>query len=161
VDAHPKSGIHLLRNILMHFNRETVGQRLLFYDDFSETLRQQKASRIHWGHLPYSTFVSGVPGLGNVQTILLRRHPPPMAVALARAFFDVNSGRPDHLAMRETHSFEAIVAAVVNGYEAAGLSFSPLISSLGEFCLSWRDNARFVLRFEQLTALLKQDDAGL
>ena len=56
------------------------------------------------GNIPYVTLndVAGkAPGL---RTVLLLRHPGAIALALARAFYDRNSTRPDHLYMREHDS---------------------------------------------------------
>jgi len=161
LNAHPKSGIHLMRNILLHFNSSAVFQQLLFYDDFATAVGLKSEARLYWAHLPYMTFASATAGAENFQSILLLRHPCAVALALARAFYDVNTSRADHLAMRQTLSFRQIVAHIISGYEFQDLSFAPLTASLTEFCTDWLGHAQFILRFEDLTERLQSDDAAL
>ena len=161
VNSHPKSGTHLLKNILLHFSSAAVHQEMLFYDTFAPAFIGENNSQIYTAHLPYSMCSTAMGDAGNVQSILLLRHPCAIALALARAFYDVNTTRPDHLFLRERDSFEEIVRKVVCGYECAGLEFGPLAASLSEFCLEWQGKVRFTVKFEDIVAKLRGADDEL
>lgn len=159
INSHPKSGTHLLRNILLHFNTPQIYKDILFYDTVEPALRQPEPDQIYMGHVPYATYADCPKGA--MRSVLLVRHPGAIALALARAFYDRNSMRPDHVYMREHDSFEEIVRKVVSGYECQGQEFGSLIASLTEFCLDWLPNVDFVLRFEDIEAKLRSDDRAL
>jgi hypothetical protein len=159
INSHPKSGTHLLRNILLHFNTPEIYRDILFYDSIGPALDKPDPDQIYMGHIPYPIF-AGHPSR-PMRTVLLLRHPGAIALALARAFYDRNSTRPDHLYMREHDSFETIVCKVVTGYECKGQEFGSLASSLSEFCLDWLGEVDFVMRFETITLMLRLRDAAL
>ncbi len=159
-NSHPKSGTYLLRNILMHFNSAAVHQEMLFYDTFADGVAGEPLAKIYSGHVPYQHFATS-PASARLRTILLVRHPLAIAPALARAFYDVNTTRPDHLHLREHDTFEQIVVKVIGGYECAGLRFAPLATSLAEFAVDWLGNVDFLLRFEEITERLGSNDQAL
>jgi hypothetical protein len=161
VNSHPKSGTHLIRNILLHFNANAVHQDILFFNTFGNALSQTAEPRIFIGHIPYGTLSGAAATASGLRTVLLLRHPGAIALALARAFYDRNSTRPDHLYMREHDSFEQIVSKVVTGYECRGQQFGSLASSLADFCLDWLGNVQFVVRFEDMAATLQSNDDDL
>ena len=161
VNSHPKSGTHLIRNILLHFNSTAVHQHILFFNTFESALGDTGAPRVLIGHVPHVTLSRAGPKAATLRHVLLLRHPCAIALALARAFYDSNSTRADHLYMREHDSFEEIVSKVVTGYECQGQRFGSLASSLTEFCLEWLSRTEFVLRFEDIAAKLRSDDADL
>ncbi|HEX3864529.1 MAG TPA: hypothetical protein VHY35_22830 [Stellaceae bacterium] len=154
VNSHPKSGTHLLRNILLHFNSAVVHHTMLFYDTFVVALNGSTKSSIHVGHIPYSLFFEAAPYTSEPCTILLLRHPCAILLALARSFYDVNTKRPDHLKMRERQSFAEIVKDVACGYARAGQRFAPLSDSLAEFGTEWLGNVEFTVKFEDMIARL-------
>lgn len=160
VNSHPKSGTHLLRNIVLHFARGAVHQAILFFDTYRGVVQTTSAPEIYIGHVPRATFTS-VPESREFGTVLLIRHPCAIALALARAFYDVNTTRADHLQMRREFSFEEIVGKVICGYECAGFRSSPLATSLAEFTLEWLGETAFTVKFEEIVARLKGPDYRL
>ena len=163
INSHPKSGTHLLRNILLHFNHRSVNREILFFDTFTEALQRQAHAQFFNAHIPYKVAARSIGGgsVNESNTVLLLRHPCAIAVALARAFYDVNTSRLDHLYMRQHDSFAQIVQKVVCGYDCLGMQFSPLSSSLFEFSVDWLDKAGFTIRFETLLEMLEADDRVL
>jgi hypothetical protein len=160
VNSHPKSGTHLVRNIMLHMNSDAVHQEILFYDKYLDATRPGDEPRIYITHLPYAA-VSVNGEVGGLNAILLLRHPGAIALALARAFYDVNTTRPDHLYLRENTEFPEIVAKVVRGYACEGLRFGPIERSLTEMAVEWRRAALFTLRFEEIIDALGSSDAQL
>src|SRR6476646_3680768 len=47
INSHPKSGTHLLRNILFHFNTQQVYKDILFYDTIEPALEERKTDQIY------------------------------------------------------------------------------------------------------------------
>jgi hypothetical protein len=161
VNSHAKSGTHLLRNLVLHFNSDLVHRQFLFYRNFSEILAANEGPRVYISHLPFFALSRGDTRIGDLNVVLLLRDPGAIALALARAFYDVNTTRADHLYLREHATFEEIVEKVVSGYSCEGSQFAPLAQSLRHVAADWRDRARFVLRFEEITAKLNGDDGAL
>jgi hypothetical protein len=159
VNSHPKSGTHLLRNILLHFNTPEVYRDLVFEQSLKAALDRAEADQIYMGHVAQAVFAKEPSR--PTRTVVLLRHPCAIALALARAFYDVNTTRPDHLYMREHENFEWIVEKVVRGYKCEGVTSGPLAASLKEFALDWLPKVDFVLRFEELRARLKSSDEDL
>lgn len=160
VNSHPKSGTHLLRNILLHFARGAVHRAIVFFDTYNLALQTTSAPAIYIGHVPRVTFTANAESQG-LGTVLLIRHPCAIALALARAFYDVNTTRADYVQMREECSFEEIVRKVICGYECAGFRSSPLATSLAEFTLEWLGETAFVVKFEELVVRLEGPDYRL
>jgi len=159
INSHPKSGTHLLRNILLHFNTPEIYKDILLYDTVQAALQEPKPDQIYMGHVSYAEYDESPKGA--MRSVLLLRHPGAIALALARAFYDRNSMRPDHLYMREHDSFEEIVRRVVSGYEYQELKFRSLASSLAQFSLDWIAEVDFVVRFEDIERHLRADDSTL
>lgn len=161
INSHPKSGTHLVRNLVLHLNAEAVHQEILFFDKFPAALSAGKNPAIYVTHLPFSTLSRAKIDLSDVRFVLLLRNPAAIALALARAFYDVNTTRADHLFLREHASFEEIVTDVICGYSCQGLHFAPLVETLREVAVEWQEQANFVLRFEEITAGMEAGDDAL
>jgi hypothetical protein len=161
VNSHPKAGTFLPRNILMHFNSGALHQHILFYDTFYDVLRSNFEPCIYTGHVPYSLLRQSRDSVGPLQSILLIRHPCAVALALARAFYDRNTTRPDHIHLREHESFAGIVVKIVTGYELADVTSGPLAASLADFSADWLGSTHFTIRFEDLTKHLAGPDDAL
>src|SRR5687767_5436166 len=50
-NSHPKSGTHLVRNILLHFNNPAVHRQFLFPRNFAEGWHSGKTPGIHISHI--------------------------------------------------------------------------------------------------------------
>lgn len=157
VNSHPKSGTHLLRNILLHFFSARTHAPFLFHDNFA-TAAAAAGPRLFVGHVPWS--VAAAPDAPPLRKILLVRHPATMVLALARAFYDGNTTREDFIALRSSRTFEEIVACVLAGYAHQGQPCAaPVAESLRYFTLDWLEGADCVIRFEDIrTALAGSDD---
>ena len=159
INSHPKSGTHLVRNILGHFNWHAFYRPILFFDTFEPVLRGA-TSQFYAGHIPYAMFAV-FDQIEDFNSVLLIRHPYAIALALARAFYDINTTRADHLQMREEFSFSEIVKRVICGYDCAGIRSSPLAKSLSEFTCEWLGQTPFTVKFEEIVARLKGPDYRL
>src|SRR5688572_6724556 len=62
INSHPKSGTHLLRNILLHFNHRSVNREILFFDTFTEALQRQAQAQFFNAHIPYKIAAQSIGG---------------------------------------------------------------------------------------------------
>jgi len=154
----PKSGTHLLRNILRMF----VPVRQQYHDAFIQhaILRQNQsafatsAPRLSWGHLLYSD-VAAI-ALRQVNHILLVRDPYTWVLARARFFLsDSFEANLSHLKAGAVSTEEMLNMMIFGIHEKV-----PTLAEIYTHnCLGWLGTKAELIRYEDLIAAIKDLDS--
>lgn len=158
VNSVPKSGTHLLRNLLVHF----FGHSGLPYFLTVDTLGNAKPLAAHgrclmFGHLPFdgdSLFcVRGIP------QILLMRDPVENLLALARAAYDPRIDRPDYVFARRFLTIREYMTALVQGYEIEGVRVAPFDRFMQEFLMGWSSSSLLLIDYKEILAIVSRPNS--
>ncbi|HEX8481261.1 MAG TPA: hypothetical protein VF650_05120 [Allosphingosinicella sp.] len=154
----PKSGSHLLRNIVRMFVpvEQQYSAQFIQWPNLQQHLQAFDPARNHlsWGHLLFSD--ASAIELAGVRKILLVRDPYDWVLARARFFMSEEfSGNINHLKGGKL-SVEALLNLMIFGvYQKA----PPMADIYANNAAAWLGTGVFLVRYEDLAASLKRLDS--
>lgn len=155
----PKSGTHLLRNIVRMFVPvdQQYADQFIQWPNLKQHLRAFDPSKkyLSWGHLLYSDV--SVIELKGVRKVVLVRDPYNWVLARARFFLsDEFKGNIDHVKGGAIAMEELLNLMIFGVYQKA-----PPLSEIYAFnAVAWMGTGAAVLKYEDLVANLRQLDSA-
>lgn len=156
----PKSGTHLLRNILLGFVGPGAYDNGPWFFGHPDMLRDGKpyikirANALRTLHAGFDVFSEAMSQAEQPPhcTVLLVRNPADTLMSLARQTLNTTLDRPDFKWMRDNLAFPEILRCFAEGYSIEGRRYSGIRADLETYAVSWLPHADVVVRFEDLKA---------
>ncbi len=153
----PKSGSHLLRNIIRMFTpvEQQYSIQFIQHPNLQNHLEAfEGAPKLSWGHLLYSD--ASAIELQNVRKVVLYRDPYSWVLARARFFLsDEFEGNIEHVKDGKITVAELLNLMIFGIYQKVPSMFDLYTHN----AVAWLGVAHGVVKFEDLTASLKQLDS--
>ena len=159
INSVPKSGTHLLRNIVRMFVpvEQQYSEQFIQWPNLKQHLRafDSRMSYLSWGHLLYSDM--SVIELKGVRKVVLYRDPYDWVLARARFFLsDEFKGNIDHVKGGAITLDELLNLMIFGVYQKA-----PALAEMYTFnAVAWIGTHAFMVRYEDLAASVRALDGA-
>jgi hypothetical protein len=154
----PKSGTHLLRNIMRMFVpvEHQYKKHFIQWANLQQNLRAFEAARpmLSWGHLLFSD-ASAIESATAVRLILVR-DPYTWVLARARFFVSEQFGDGQVLVKNSVLSADALINLMIFGIQSKAMGMRELYQFNA---VAWLDGEATMVRYEDLVAAVKAIDS--
>lgn len=152
----PKSGTHLLRNIILSLfpHCASIDKFIDIYNinDYLPEMRAE-SKMYFFGHLPFNSETSFLSK--RLPVVCLIRNPVDVLLSHVRSIYSNDEAREDYKIIRQNYSVEEAIKYVIVGYSYKG---SRLCTSFGEFyrnfACSWDSNCIQFIKYENLVTVI-------
>ncbi|MGP3561700.1 nucleoside-diphosphate sugar epimerase/dehydratase [Geobacillus sp. BK01] len=158
INSIPKSGTHLLRNIIAHFIDERyIHWNFVHYETLDEAQNEllQGEKKLFTGHLPKDFKTSTFASKCNMLTLI--RDPYDLVLSTAKFLYSeiIPWNRIGHYIQANEISVQETISYVISGIQLGNDGIPRLSESYLKWGIQWFDDAVQVIRFEDLIYHIK------